>query len=66
MIGNACLFGQIASFIEALGLTYDEVVYKIPYRNLLMMQRDKLRPCYGQKVVKTTGKEMLARRRKNQ
>lgn len=57
------MFGQIATFIESLGLTYREVVYEIPYRNLLLMQKDKSRPCYGTKVVKTTGKDMAARRR---
>lgn len=57
--------GQIATFMEALHLTYDEVVYKIPYRNLVIMQRDKLHVCYGTKVNKVSGKEMAARRRKN-
>lgn len=59
------MLGQIASFMEALGLTYDEVVHKIPYRNLLIMQKDKAHPCYGTKVTKTTGKSMAQRRRKN-
>ena len=62
MIGNACLFGQIASIMEALGLGYEETVHKIPYRNLMLMQRDKLRPCYGTKIHKTTGMDMMARR----
>lgn len=57
--------GQIATFMEALHLTYDEVVYKIPYRNLVIMQKDKLHVCYGTKVHKISGKEMAARRRKN-
>lgn len=65
MIGNECLLGQIASFMEALGLSYDEVVYKIPYRNLLIMQKDKIRPCTGIKVKRITGKDMAARRRQN-
>ena len=63
MIGNDCLLGQIASFMESLCLTYDEVVHKIPYRNLLIMSRDKIRVCTGVKVNKTTGKDMAARRR---
>ncbi|MGN1173163.1 MAG: hypothetical protein ACI4SO_05195 [Muribaculaceae bacterium] len=62
MIGNTCLLGQIATFIEALGLSYREVVYEIPYRNLLIMSKDKSRPCYGKKVVQTTGREMMMRR----
>lgn len=63
MIGNDCMLGQIASFMESLGLSYDEVVYKIPYRNLLVMSKDKLRTCTGVKVQKTTGKDMAARRK---
>lgn len=43
VIGNDCLLGQIATFQETLHLTYDEVVNKIPYRNLMIMQKDKLR-----------------------
>lgn len=65
MIGNECLLGQIASFMEALNLTYDEVVHKIPYRNLLVMQKDKIRPCTGVKITKTSGKSMAERRRRN-
>ena len=65
MIGNECLLGQIASFMEALCLSYDEVVYKIPYRNLLIMQKDKIHPCTGIKVNKISGKDMAARRRQN-
>ena len=65
MIGNECMLGQIASFMEALGLTYDEVVHKIPYRNLLVMQKDKIHPCTGAIVSKTTGRDMDARRRQN-
>lgn len=42
MNGNDTLLGQVASFMDTLHLTYDEVVYKIPYRNLLLMQKDKL------------------------
>lgn len=65
MIGNECLLGQIASFMEVLSLSYDEVVYKIPYRNLLIMQKDKMRPCTGVKVSQTSGKDMASRRRQN-
>lgn len=63
MIGNGCLLGQVATFMDSLHLTYREVVYEIPYRNLVIMGRDKLRPCYGKKVVATSGKSMAARRR---
>ncbi len=65
MIGNECMLGQIASFIETLALSYEEVVYKIPYRNLLIMQKDKLHPCTGTKVKRVSGKDMAARRRQN-
>lgn len=51
--------------MEALCLSYDEVVYKIPYRNLLIMQKDKIHPCTGVKVNKISGKNMAARRRQN-
>lgn len=65
MIGNECMLGQIASFMEALCLSYDEVVHKIPYRNLLVMQKDKIHPCTGVKITHTSGKDMASRRRQN-
>lgn len=34
--------------MENLHLTYDEVMYKIPYRNLIIMQKDKLHTVYGE------------------
>ena len=39
--------GQIASFMENLHLTYKEVLEIIPYRNLVIMQKDKLRTATG-------------------
>lgn len=39
-----------------------EVVHEIPYRTLLLMQKDKLRPCYGVKVERVSGKDMAMRR----
>ena len=47
VIGNDCLLGQIATFQESLHLTYAEVLDVIPYRNLIIMQKDKLRPLYN-------------------
>lgn len=41
------MLGQIATFIDTLHLSYDEVLKKIPYRNLLLMQKDKVRVVYG-------------------
>jgi hypothetical protein len=43
-------------------LSYDEVVYRIPYRNLVMMQKDKLRVVYGDVVKEATPEEMLGDR----
>ena len=51
--------------MESLHLSYKEVVYDIPYRNLLIMQKDKLRTCTGKKKVQISGKEMAARRMAN-
>ena len=34
--------------MDSLHLTYDEVVNQIPYRNLLIMQKDKLHTVYGE------------------
>ncbi|MCD8265992.1 MAG: hypothetical protein LUC33_02445 [Prevotellaceae bacterium] len=45
--------------MDTLGLTYDEVIDRIPYRNLLIMQKDKLRVCYGEKLVEVTEAEMF-------
>lgn len=41
-VGNATMLGQIATFMESLHLSYREVVYEIPYRNLNIMLKDKL------------------------
>lgn len=57
------MLGQIATFMDNLHLSYDEVVYKIPYRNLVIMQRDKIRVVYGEKVRKVSGKELAVRRK---
>lgn len=42
--------------MENLHLSYDEVVYKIPYRNLIVMQKDKLHTVYGE-VLKEVSEE---------
>lgn len=64
-VGNATFFGQIAHLVDTLHLSYTEVFEVIPYRNLLMMQRDKLHAIYsGQKVKKISGKELANRRKK--
>ena len=51
--------GQIATFMDSLHLTYEEVVSKIPYRNLVIMQKDKLRVCYGDKMEEVTDEEFF-------
>lgn len=65
-VGNTTFFGQIAHLIDTLHLSYTEVFEIIPYRNLLMMQRDKLHAVYGgQKVNRISGKELANRRKRN-
>lgn len=51
------MLGQIATFIGELGLTYDEVVYRIPYRNLVLMQKDKIHECLD-KIEEVSEEEM--------
>ena len=57
--------GQVATFMENLHLSYDEVVNKVPYRNMVIMQKDKLHEVYGDTVKKISGKEMAKRRNRN-
>ena len=51
--------------MENLHLSYKEVVYEIPYRNLVLMQRDKIHQVFGDKIKKVKGKDMASRRRQN-
>lgn len=51
--------------MENLHLSYKEVVYEIPYRNLVLMQRDKIHQVFGDKIKKVEGKDMASRRRQN-
>ena len=64
VVGNKTFEGQIASFMDNLKLSYDDVVYKIPYPRLLAMQKDKLRALYGEKVTEVSGKDMANRRKR--
>ncbi len=50
--------------MDSLHLTYDEVVNQIPYRNLIIMQKDKLHEVYGDVVKTVSGKDMAKRRQK--
>lgn len=52
------MLGQIATFMDTLHLSYSEVWDIIPYRNLVIMQHDKLRVCYGEKLVEVTPAQM--------
>lgn len=54
--------GQIASFIDGLHLSYKEVFEVIPYRTLLVMQKDKLRAVYGE-VMEEVDEEDFFRNR---
>lgn len=57
------MLGQIASFMENLHLTYDEVVDKIPYRNLVIMQKDKLHVESGEVMREVSDAEMFKNRK---
>lgn len=48
--------------MENLHLSYDDVVYRIPYRNLLIMQKDKLHVVYGDKIENVTARSMCGRK----
>ena len=50
--------------MENLHLSYNEVVYEVPYENLLLMSADKLRVAQGDVVKEITGKEMLKKKTK--
>lgn len=56
------MLGQIATFMESLHLSYDEVVNQIPYRNLVIMQKDKLHPVYGEVLKEVTEDEFFAKK----
>ena len=49
--------------MEGLHLTYDEVMDGIPYRNLILMQKDKVHVVYGDKIEEKTARSMMARKR---
>ncbi|MCD8265573.1 MAG: hypothetical protein LUC33_00315 [Prevotellaceae bacterium] len=51
----------MATFMETLHLTYGEVMDGIPYRNLVIMQKDKLHVCYGDKMVEVTDEQMFGK-----
>lgn len=55
--GNTCLVGLIATFIENRHLSYHEMVYNIPCRNLIIMQKDKLHVVYGDVLEEVSEEE---------
>lgn len=51
--------------METLHLTYNEVLYEIPYRNLLIMNKDKQRTVYDSEIMEeVTEDEFFKGRRK--
>ena len=63
VIGNDCLLGQIATFQESLHLSYHEVLDGIPYRNLIIMQKDKLKTLYNsEKMVEVSDDEFFGQK----
>ena len=66
VIGNDCLLGQIATFQESLHLSYHEVLDEIPYHNLIIMQKDKLRTLYNsEKMVEMSDEEFFRNKGQN-
>lgn len=62
IVGNDTLFGQIATYMENLHLSYSEVLEVIPYRNILAMQQDKLREASGELIHKMSSREIAGNR----
>jgi hypothetical protein len=65
MIGGRTLLGRIATFMDNLHISYDEAVNIIPYRNMVIMSKDKMHEASGDIVHRVSGKEMAGRRNKN-
>ena len=63
MIGGETLLGQVATLIETLHLSYEDVFERIPYKTLLIMQKDRAQ-CVNtdEIVVRMTGRDFAARR----
>lgn len=65
-VGNNSIAGIITTLMDSIHISYMEAFEKINYPTMLLMSVDKLRTLTGdeQKVVKTSGKEMMNRRRR--
>ena len=48
--------------MENLHLSYKEVVYEIPYRNLIIMQKDKLHTVFGEVLQEVSEEEFFKNR----
>lgn len=51
------MLGQVATFMERLHVSYREAVYEIPYRNLLIMQTDKLHEVFGDVIIERSARD---------
>lgn len=51
--------------MESLHLTYNEVVYEIPYRNLVIMNKDKQHVIYDGEVMEEVSEEDFFKNRPN-
>lgn len=49
--------------MDSLHMSYDEVVNKVPYRNLIIMQRDKQHEAMGESVKYISGAERAKMKR---
>lgn len=49
--------------MDALHLDYERVLDGIPYRNLVIMQKDKLRVTYGDVMREVTDEELFRNRK---
>lgn len=45
--------------MDSLHLSYDEVVNRIPYRNLIIMQKDKQHEAFGEVEREVSDSEMF-------
>lgn len=49
--------------MENLHLSYSEVMDVIPYRNLVIMQKDKLHAVYGDKIEEVDARSLASRKK---
>ena len=58
-IGGKTLIGMIPTFKENLKMSYEEVFEKIPYRVLILMQKDKQRVTSSDEMIEVTDDEFF-------